>query len=51
MCEVIRETDGQNTLRKFMVMSGIMNDLGDQGTGEYLQSDIKDERIYIPSYN
>jgi hypothetical protein len=49
MYEVKRGTDGGNTLWKFMVTSGIMKELEDQGVSEYLQSDIKDESIYKPS--
>jgi hypothetical protein len=49
MCEVRRGTNGQNTLQKLMVTSGIRKELKDQGTSEYLQSDIKDDSTYRPS--
>jgi hypothetical protein len=48
MYEVKRGTDGQNRLRKFMVMSGIRKELGDQGTNEYPESYIKSTYIDHP---
>jgi hypothetical protein len=48
MCEVRRGTNGQNTLPKYMAMSGLRKDSIDQGTGKYLQTRINQSYIYHP---
>jgi hypothetical protein len=48
MYEVRRGIDGQNTLQKFMVTSGIKKELGNQGTSEDIQLNIKSTYIDHP---